>query len=175
MTCQRFFSFPHSPCLPSAGRLLLMTVALASSMLAAGAAAPRPNIVVIYTDDQGYGDMSGASGYMLKRAAADELIHALRAIAAGNIYVDARLADKLVSTLEGRRTGVQSHTAELSLREHEVLCRIADGYSNTEIAAALGISVKAVETYKTRSMERLGLRSRVDIVRVARERKWTSD
>jgi two-component system response regulator NreC len=134
-------------------------------------------LVLTVQEDRGYLKElleAGATGYMLKRAAADELIHALRAIAAGNVYVDARLADKLVSSLVGRRVGTPDNTTELTRREQEVLQRIAEGYSNKEIAAMLEISIKTVETYKARSMEKLGLRGRVDIVRVARERGWTS-
>jgi DNA-binding NarL/FixJ family response regulator len=134
-------------------------------------------LVLTVHEDRGYLKElleAGATGYMLKRAAADELIHALRAIASGNVYVDARLADKLVSTLVGRRVGTPDHTSELTRREQEVLRRIADGYSNKEIAAMLDISVKTVETYKARSMKKPGLRGRVDIVRIARERGWTS-
>jgi len=117
---------------------------------------------------------AGALGYMLKRAAPDELINALRGIAAGNVYLDARLADKLITSLVGRRAGTADSTTELTRREQDVLRHIAEGYSNKEIAGMLEISVKTVETYKARSMEKLGLRSRVDIVRVARERGWTS-
>ena len=142
------------------------------------AAHPSCRVLVLTVhEDRGYLKElleAGATGYMLKRAAADELIHELRAIAAGNVYVDARLADKLVSTLVGRRVGTPDNTSELTRREQEVLRRIAEGYSNKEIAAMLEISVKTVETYKARSMEKLGLRGRVDIVRVARERGWTS-
>ena len=57
-------------------------------------------------------------------------------------------------------------------REEHVLRSIAEGYSIKEIAATLKLSVKTVETYKGRGMEKLGLRSRVDIVRMARERGW---
>jgi two-component system, NarL family, response regulator NreC len=53
-----------------------------------------------------------------------------------------------------------------------VMQLIAQGYTNKEIAAQLGVSVKTVETYKARSMDKLGLRSRVDIVRIATERGW---
>jgi two-component system response regulator NreC len=135
-------------------------------------------LVLTVHEDRGYLKElleAGATGYMLKRAAADELIHALRAIAAGNVYVDARLADKFVSSLVGRRAGTPAHTSDLTGREQEVLRRIADGYSNKEIAAMLELSVKTVETYKARSMEKLGLRSRVDIVRIARERGWNAE
>ena len=114
---------------------------------------------------------AGAAGYVLKRAAAEELIRAIRAVASGGVYVDPRIAGKLfkpfVEPAAANGTG-----AELSDRETAVMRLIAQGYTNKEIAAQLGVSVKTIETYKARSMEKLGLRSRVDIVRIASERGW---
>jgi DNA-binding NarL/FixJ family response regulator len=115
---------------------------------------------------------AGAAGYVLKRAAADELIQAIRAVASGGVYVDPRIAGKLVSTFAQARALAPTTMAELSERETAVLRLIAQGYTNKEIASQLGLSVKTVETYKARSMEKLGLRSRVDIVRTATERGW---
>lgn len=115
---------------------------------------------------------AGAAGYMLKRAAADELIRAIRAVASGGVYVDPRIAGKLVNTFSPPKTSAQGANADLSERETAVLRFIAQGYTNKEIASQLGLSVKTVETYKARSMEKLGLRSRVDIVRTAGERGW---
>ena len=63
-------------------------------------------------------------------------------------------------------------TAELSERESDVLRLVAGGHSNKEISAQLGISVKTVETYKARAMEKLGFRSRVDVVRYAAGQGW---
>jgi DNA-binding NarL/FixJ family response regulator len=115
---------------------------------------------------------AGAAGYVLKRAAADELIRAIRAVASGGVYVDPRIAAKLVNTFSPAKTSAPTAMAELSERETAVLRFIAQGYTNKEIASQLGLSVKTVETYKARSMEKLGLRSRVDIVRTATERGW---
>ena len=115
---------------------------------------------------------AGAAGYVLKRAAADELIRAIRAVASGGVYVDPRIAGKLVNTFGTTRAAPNSAMADLSERETAVLRFIAQGYTNKEIASQLGLSVKTVETYKARSMEKLGLRSRVDIVRTATERGW---
>jgi two-component system, NarL family, response regulator NreC len=115
---------------------------------------------------------AGAFGYVLKRAASDELIRAIRAVASGGVYVDPRIAGKLVSTLIPPRSTSSAALATLSEREAAVLRLIAQGYTNKEIAGQLGLSVKTVETYKARSMEKLGLRSRVDIVRTASERGW---
>jgi DNA-binding NarL/FixJ family response regulator len=115
---------------------------------------------------------AGALGYMLKRASGDELIRAIRAIAAGSVHIDSRVADKLISSLVEKSTQRSPGTETLTGREEHVLRSIAEGYSIKEIAATLDISVKTVETYKARGMEKLGLRSRVDIVRMARERGW---
>jgi DNA-binding NarL/FixJ family response regulator len=116
---------------------------------------------------------AGASGYILKRAASDELVHAIEMIANGGVYVDPRIAGKLipVSHSGGGRADAQT---ELSARESEVMRLIAQGFSNKEISVQLGVSVKTIETYKARSMDKLGLRSRVDIVRMAAMRGWLS-
>lgn len=112
---------------------------------------------------------AGATGYLVKRAAAAELINAIRAVAGGGTYVDPRVAGKLVGP---PANGPRSTAAELSKREAEVLRLVAHGYSHKEIAAQLAVSLKTVETYKARSMEKLGLRSRVDIIRYASEAGW---
>ncbi len=115
---------------------------------------------------------AGARGYVLKRAAGDELLGAIRAVASQGLYVDPRVAGKLLAVFAQKRALVRDQHAELSEREAEVLRLIAQGFTNKEISAQLGVSVKTVETYKARSMEKLGLRSRVDIVRTATERGW---
>lgn len=114
---------------------------------------------------------AGAAGYVLKRAAADELVRAIRTVAGGGTYVDPVLAGSL---LRGARPA-RSTPETLSEREEEVLRRIAWGESNKEIARQLGISVKTVETYKARVSEKLGLRSRTDMVRYALQQGWLSE
>lgn len=116
---------------------------------------------------------AGASGYVLKRSAPSELIRAVRAVAGGAIYLDPLVAGTVVeSYLEAAQAVSQRPPATLSGREYEVLIRIAKGYSNKEIAAALSLSVKTVETYKARVAEKLGVRSRVDIVSYAISQGW---
>lgn len=116
---------------------------------------------------------AGAAAYILKRSAADELIRALRMVAAGDLYLDPSLAGKVVASLVGKTaTGPHGNRGELSDRETDVVRMIAQGYSNKEIAAKLNVSIKSVETYKTRSMEKLGLRSRTDFVRFALHQGW---
>ena len=119
---------------------------------------------------------AGASGYVLKRAAALELVRAVRSVASGGTYVDPSLTGALVAGyLDAEHAAEQPEHDALSAREREVLLRIARGFSNKEIAAELGLSVKTVETYKARMAEKLGLRSRVDIVRYAAQRGWLED
>jgi DNA-binding NarL/FixJ family response regulator len=116
---------------------------------------------------------AGASGYVLKRAAAHVLIEAIRTVAAGGVYLDPSVTGHVVQGFLGKPVGTAQ--VELSQREADVLRLIAQGYSNKEIAARLEISIKTVETYKARSMEKLGLGSRVDIVRYALQQGWLGE
>lgn len=116
----------------------------------------------------------GAAGYVLKRSAPDELIAAVRSVAAGGLYLDPLVAGAVVGSSLARSTASTGARPALSERESDVLRMIAQGYSNKEIAGTLTISVKTVETYKTRAMEKLGLDSRVAIVRFAAEQGWLS-
>ncbi|WP_428304349.1 response regulator [Lacipirellula sp.] len=115
---------------------------------------------------------AGANGYVLKRAASQALIGAIRAIASGGTYIDPGIAAKLVKR-PGHGTISSTASADgMSAREEEVLRLIAQGFSNKEIAARLAVSTKSVETYKARCMEKLGLTSRVEIVRFAVQEGW---
>lgn len=115
----------------------------------------------------------GVGGYLLKRSAADELPRAIRAVAAGGMYLDPAIAGKVVGGLaRGAARPQAGPTAELSERETDVLRLVASGHSNKAISARLSISVKTVETYKARAMEKLGFNSRVDVVRYAADQGW---
>jgi DNA-binding NarL/FixJ family response regulator len=120
---------------------------------------------------------AGAAGYVLKRSAAEELIRAIRAVAGGRAYLDPALSPTVVETLVGRRPTLRGEFlgAALSEREAEVLRLVAQGYANKEIAARLSVSVKTVETYKARSMEKLNLGGRAEIVRYALSQGWLQD
>jgi DNA-binding NarL/FixJ family response regulator len=119
---------------------------------------------------------AGASGYVLKRAAAGELVRAVRTVAAGGTYIDPSMVGSLVEGyLDGQDIATEPARGPLSDRERDVLMRIARGFSNKEIAAELGLSVKTVETYKARMAEKLGLRSRVEIVRYAAQQGWLGE
>jgi DNA-binding NarL/FixJ family response regulator len=116
---------------------------------------------------------AGAAGYMLKRAAAGELVQAIRVVAAGGVYLDPSLAGKIVGAFVRRPpVGGGGAVAELSEREAGVARLMAEGYGNKEIAARLDLSVKTVETYRARAMEKLGLQSRADLIRYAAQQGW---
>jgi DNA-binding NarL/FixJ family response regulator len=115
---------------------------------------------------------AGATGYVLKRAAAESLIGAIREVGSDGVYLDPALGPALAQSVVGVSRRAASPAAALSEREGAVLRLIAQGYSNKEIAGQLDVSVKTIETYKARAMEKLGLGSRVDIVRYAAEQGW---
>jgi DNA-binding NarL/FixJ family response regulator len=116
---------------------------------------------------------AGASGYVLKRSAATELLRAIEVIADGGTYLDSSITGQLVHRL-GRRAPL-GPSAALSEREREVVRYVAHGYSNKEIAQKLDVSVKTVETYRYRATEKLGLRSRADLVRYAIDQGWLAE
>ena len=116
---------------------------------------------------------AGACGYILKHAAAEDLIQAIRMIAAGGVYLDPALVGHVVAGyVRVPMTTSALLGADLSERETEVAQRIAQGYSNKEIATQLTLSVKTVETYRARAMEKLGIASRAELVRYALEHDW---
>jgi DNA-binding NarL/FixJ family response regulator len=120
---------------------------------------------------------AGATGYVLKRSAADALIGAIRAVSQGRTYVEPSLAGAVLARAIATGSSKETRQAResLTLREEEVLRAIAWGRSNKEIAAELGISIKTVESYKAGAIEKLDLRTRGDIVRYAVARGWLSE
>jgi DNA-binding NarL/FixJ family response regulator len=119
---------------------------------------------------------AGAAGYVLKQSPADQLLQAVRAVAAGGQYLDSTLTSRVTAGFVGRRNkGPNQAGAALTDRESEVLRLIASGYSNKEIAVQLDLSVKTVEVHKANSMRKLGLNGRIDIVRYAILQDWLHD
>ena len=118
---------------------------------------------------------AGASGYALKRAAPEELIRAIQVVAAGGMYLDPTVAGKVVGGFVKTPSKGAAKTGELSDREMEVARLTAAGHGNKEIAARLDLSVKTVETYRARSLEKLGLKSRAELVRYAFQQGWLQD
>jgi DNA-binding NarL/FixJ family response regulator len=113
---------------------------------------------------------SGARGYMLKRSAAEELLKAIRTVAQGQVYIDPALGDG--TAVDCRPDTTKASDADLSPREREVLQLTGKGYSNKEIASLISVGIKSVETYKARAAEKLGLRTRSEIVRYAVSQGW---
>lgn len=118
----------------------------------------------------------GVSGYVLKRSAPEVLVSAIRAVAAGGVYLDPVIAGMVVG---GRPrpepTRNIDHGLELSVRETEVLRLAAAGYTNKEAAGRLRVGVKTIETYKARAMEKLGFNTRAELVRYAIVKGWLGD
>src|SRR5688572_24997842 len=120
---------------------------------------------------------AGASGYVLKQGAPSDFVQAIRAVAAGGVYVDPAMTPRVADGLLGKGR-VQLSTvaaAKITERETEVLRLVAVGHSNVEIASRLTISVKTVEVHKTNAMRKLGLTGRVDVIRYGVLRGWLYD
>jgi two-component system response regulator NreC len=119
---------------------------------------------------------AGANGYVLKQSAPTELINAIRTVAAGNAYLDPSLTRKVMGGYVNRSEAQRGENkADITERESEVLRLISFGYSNKEIATQLDLSVKTVEAHKANAMRKLGITSRIDIVKYAILRDWLHD
>jgi DNA-binding NarL/FixJ family response regulator len=116
---------------------------------------------------------AGARGYALKQTAAETLIEAIRTLAHGGMYFDPAVAAKVTETFAGRRSPARSPDRHsLTSREQQIVTVVAQGYTNKEIASSLGITVKTVESHKTRIMQKLGITSRAGLVRFAILQGW---
>lgn len=119
---------------------------------------------------------AGASGYILKQSAPDELLRAVRAVASGEGYLDTALTKKVLGDYVNRSNALRGENkTEMTNRESEVLRLIARGYSNKEIGERMNISVKTVEAHKANAMKKTDMRSRIDIVRYAILQGWMED
>ena len=142
----------------------------------------QPHITVValtrHEDDTYLQELlrAGASAYVLKQSAPTDLLKAIRAVAAGGIYLDPAMTSRVADGLLSGTTHVAPETnAKLSERESEVLRLVAVGHSNVEIAAQLAISVKTVEVHKANAMRKLGLTGRVDVIRYGVLQGWLYD
>jgi DNA-binding NarL/FixJ family response regulator len=118
---------------------------------------------------------AGARGYVLKRSAAEDLPRAIRAVASGGLYLDPAIADKALRPAAGTGGAGSPDGGPLSQRERDVLRLTAQGFTNKEIAARLEVSVKTVETHRARASEKIGLRTRAQIVRYGARHGWLND
>jgi len=142
-----------------------------ATRLLAGAGVPHPVKVLVVTtfnlDEYVYEALrAGASGFLLKDAPPSQLLHGIRTVASGAALLDPEVTRKLVGTYAARIRPTEGtrHDTPLTPRELEVLRLIADGFSNSEIAAALQISQETVKTFVSRILTKLDLRDRVQAV-----------
>ncbi len=136
-------------------------------------AVPEAKVLVLTMHDDGAylraALAAGAAGFVVKQAADTELLSAIRAVSSGRTVVFSGLTCDPAELLGRPDGGSREGLALLSEREKEVLRLLALGYTNHEIAELLFISVKTVESHKSRIMEKLGCTRRVDLVRFALE------
>lgn len=139
----------------------------------------RPSVRVLaltaYRDAASVRQMlaAGAAGYLTKLAGADDLVQAIRSVAAGETIVDPAVLPQPTSA--DRTEGAPPPSAELSDRETEVLRWVARGHTTHGVAAQLRLSVRMVETLKAQGMEKLGLKTRAALVRYATRSGWLAE
>ncbi len=112
---------------------------------------------------------AGARGYLLKESAGIEVVNAVRAVHAGQRYLSPQISDRIVDDYIRQRQAAQATNplARLSSREREVLQLVAEGKSSAEIAGILSLSLKTVETYRSRLMHKLGISDLPGLIRFA--------
>jgi two-component system response regulator NreC len=162
--------------------IVIMDIAMpeTSGLVAARSMRQRfPSVKVVmltrHGDDAYFQELlrAGVSGYILKQSASTELLQAIRAVAQGGEYLDSALTARVTGRFRNARRA--EHGRVISDREREVLRLIAWGHSNKEIAGKLELSVKTVEVHKANAMKKLGMRSRIDIVRFAVVQGWLQE
>lgn len=140
------------------------------------AAAPEVRVLALTAhEDAEYVQLllsAGATGFLLKRAAATDLIQAIRAIAKGRVYLNTTMAIVPEHERVPPMSAATAPQEALSERELEVMHRIARGFAMKRISGELGLSPRTLETYKTRAMKKLGLSNRADVVRYALQHGW---
>jgi DNA-binding NarL/FixJ family response regulator len=142
----------------------------------------RPSVKVVALtrhDDETFLEevlRAGASGYVLKQSNPVEFLQAIRAVAAGGVYLDPAMTSRVADGLLTKTNAARDLTPPpISDRETDVLRLIAIGHSNKEVAAQLKISVKTVEVHKANAMRKLGLTGRVDLIRYGMLQGWLYD
>jgi DNA-binding NarL/FixJ family response regulator len=133
-------------------------------------------IMLTLHEDRNLVDQSleaGARGYVLKKSTTECLIHAIRGVLVGGLYIDPAIAGRMFDS--PIRTRRPPGAPALTEREADVLKLVALGSTNREIAEQLGLSAKSVETYKARAAAKANLKTRRDIVRYASAQGWLSN
>ena len=119
---------------------------------------------------------AGVRGYLLKRSAPENLVQAIRAVFTGGLSVDPAIAHRLFDSAPRHGNPVREGCwPDLTDRESDVLKLVALGYTNKEIARRLDVGVKSVETYKSRGVDKLGLKTRAELVRYASAQGWLAE
>lgn len=127
-----------------------------------------PVLILSMFSEEQYGIRAikaGASGYLKKVSAPDELVKAIRKIVSGRKYITETLAEKLAENLGETKTALLHE--KLSDREFEIMCSIAQGKTAEEIADELAISINTFYTYRNRILEKLSMKSNVEITQYA--------
>ena len=149
----------------------------ATEMLKQQSPATKVLILTRHTDSSYVQQLlgAGASGYLLKQSASEELVRAVRQVSGGHSYLDPAVTEHVVGTIGAGAQKGTSRANSLSRREEDVLRFVALGFLTREVAARLRISMKTVETHKANAMNKLGMSSRIDIVRYAVLHGWLED
>lgn len=146
----------------------------------AKAVSPETRILVLTMHDDGanlrQALAAGAAGYVLKKAVDSELVMAIRAVMRGELFIHSSMTQHLIS---GSQPETPAQTddpwTQLSERELDVVKRVAQGYTNAEIAQELFLSPKTVETYRARGMEKLDVETRAQLVKLALKFGYLND
>lgn len=140
---------------------------------------PEVNVLVLtmHRRDEYFFEMlkAGASGYVLKGAETNELIHAIRVVARGEVFLYPTMTRKLVRDYLERESESSASASVLSPREQQILKLLAEGYSSKEIAGQLVISPSTVYTHRSKLMDKLGLTSRHELIQYARRQGLIRD
>src|SRR5271154_1706169 len=134
-------------------------------------------LVLTLHEDRAYLNQAleaGVRGYVLKRSAVENLVQAIRAVTTGGLYVDPAISGRALNgkRLQNKPSAQRGTAPALTERETAVLKMTALGFTNKEIASRLDVGVKSVETYKSRGFEKLGLKTRAELVRYASAEGW---
>jgi DNA-binding NarL/FixJ family response regulator len=134
-------------------------------------------LVLTLHEDRAYLNQAleaGVRGYVLKRSAVENLVQAIRAVMVGGLYIDPAIVGRVFESKQvNKRLAARKGVAPaLTDREADVLKMAALGFTNKEIAARLDVGVKSIETYKARGLEKLGLKTRAELVRYASGQGW---
>lgn len=108
---------------------------------------------------------AGASGYLTKESAPEELVAAIRKVSKGGKYVSASLAEHLASIVQGDAEVLPHET--LSRREYQIMCVIASGQTVSEAAAELSLSPKTISTYRVRLLKKMNMENNAELIRYA--------